>query len=444
MSNNGNNAKNVSLYEQVLEAIPDGVTVQDMDFNIIFQNTFMRGAFGDQIGHKCYAVYERRAQVCEGCGLVKAYKTGKPVLVHRTGVMESGEVGHWENSCFPLFDAEGNIVAGVEVCRDIGDRVSLAQEVRNRTIELGSLNDQLNRQKMELEQRSQELRDAYKELQRTHTHMLQQEKMASIGQLAAGIAHEINTPIQFMGDNISFLHESFDEIIGCISRCQEISGLTDENNKELIRLYKQADSIFKEVDFEYLKTEIPLAFDQTAGGVRRVTEIVQALKSFARHGDTTLGPVNVDELIHSVVEITRSTWSNVADMSVELAAPPLVVKGLHSELGQALLNLILNAADALATARCQKSEPKHIKIESRQTDGWGEIVVRDNGCGMEPSLLNKIFEPFFTTKEVGRGSGQGLSIAYNIITEAHAGELRVESELGKGSSFIVRLPLYPG
>ena len=444
MAKKDNELGNASLHVQVLEAIPDGVTVQDREFNIIFQNNAMKQAFGDWVGKKCYNAYERREQICEDCGLVKAYETGKPVMVHRSGVMEDDTVGHWENSCFPLYDDEGNVVAGVEVCRNVTDRVSLTQEVRDRSIELGKLNDQLNRQKNELEKKTNELEAAYEKLKQTHTQMLQQEKMASIGQLAAGIAHEINTPVQFVGDNLIFLRQSFDEILDGIKQYHEMKISAEQNSEELHKLRNQIISLFKDLDFEYLKNEVPLAFEQTTEGVRHVAEIVKAMRNFAHFSNTELGPVNIDDLIQSTIEVTRNAWKDVADLTVEQAVPPLVVTGTWSELGQVLLNLIMNATDAIVDAQSQENERGRIFIQCRREDIWGVIVVKDTGCGIEPSLHGRIFEPFFTTKDVGRGTGQGLAIAYNIVTEAHGGELMVESEPGKGSSFIVRLPFYRG
>lgn len=311
-----------SLHRQILSAIPDGITVQDLSFNIIFQNNAMKNAFGDRIGQKCYLSYERRDRICEGCGLAKSYKTGEPVLVHRTGVLENGSIEHWENSCFPLYDDKGNIVAGVEVCRNVTDRVSLAQEVRERTIELGHLNDSLNHQKLELEKKTEELKGAYKELKRAHTKMLQQEKMASIGQLAAGIAHEINTPIQFVGDNISFLNDSFDDLIRCLTKSHNIIEQTNENNDELIRLHSKIDTVFEEIDLDYLTNEVPLAIEQTTDGVKRVTEIVQAMRNFAHMGATALGPVDMDDVIRSTVAVSRNTWKQVAEMKLELSLNP--------------------------------------------------------------------------------------------------------------------------
>lgn len=336
-------------------------------------------------------------------------------------------------------DNKGNIIAGVEVCRDVTDRDYLAQEVRERSIELGKLNDQLLRKKSELEKRTQELETAYQELQRTHTQLLQQEKMASIGQLAAGIAHEINTPIQFVGDNLSFLSESFQELMVTMMQCRDKFGSANEDAIELSQFRLQIDSLFEELDFDYLEEEIPLALKQAGEGVRRVSEIVLAIKNFAKPGDTLLGPVVLDDLIRSTVEISRNAWNYVADLDIELASPPIIVKGQKSNLGHALLNLIINTSDAITDKPRLQDERGRIRILTRRKDNIAELIVEDSGCGIEPSLLKRIFEPFFTTKEVGRGSGQGLAIAYSIITKTHGGELLVESERGLGSTFIVRL-----
>jgi PAS domain S-box-containing protein len=429
-----------SLHSQVLENLPEGITIQDRDFNIIYQNTAMKQAFGNQIGIKCYLAYEKRDHVCEGCGVEKAFRTGKSNMLHRTAITEGGEKTHWENSCFPLFDEEGNITAGVEVCRNITDRVALADEVRERSVELGMLNDELVRKQNELEEQTKELERAYQELQRTHTHLLQREKMASIGQLAAGIAHEINTPIQFVGDNIAFARSSFDELIATMQECQDSLGSEDTDTTELSKLRTQFVSLFNKLDIDYLKTEVPLALDDASEGARRVAEIVLAMKNFAHSSDKELEPVELDNLIYSSVEVTRNVWRYVADLKVELIDPPLAVQGQKGDLAQVLLNLILNAADAVTEKPRPEGELGEIRIMTRRNDDWGEILVEDSGCGMEPSLLKRIFEPFFTTKEVGKGSGQGLAIAYSL-TEAHGGELLVESDPGQGSTFIVRLPL---
>ncbi len=429
-----------TLHEQILENIPDGITIQDTDFNVIYQNAAMKQAFGDQIGVKCYAAYEKRTQICEKCGVQKAFETGKFTVVHRTAVTQDNEVSHWENSCFPLFDDAGTIIAGGEVCRNVTDRNVLAQEVRERNSELGALNDQLRVKQTELEAQTRKLEDAYQELQRTHTQLLQKEKLASIGQLASGIAHEINTPIQFVGNNIDFLRESFEELIVNMHQCQEQMDPANPDVTEFSKLRDHITSMFEALDFEYLKTEIPLALDQAADGTRRVAQIVLAMKNFASVGEKALGPVELEPLVRSTVEITRNVWEEVADISVEFSHPGLIVKGLQGDIGQVLLNLIINAADAISDK--SPAEQGKIRILTRINENWGELLVEDSGCGIDSSLIMRIFEPFFTTKDVGKGSGQGLAIAYNIITDTHKGELLVESEPGKGATFIVRLPLY--
>jgi PAS domain S-box-containing protein len=426
---------------QVLDNIPDGITIQDRDFNILYQNNAMRHAFGDHIGAKCYEIYERRDQVCEECGLLKSFETGKPVMVHRTAVREDGSKSHWENVCFSLKGENGDIVAGVEVCRDVSERSILADEVKERSVELGIVNDLLVRRQDELKQQSQELENAYHELQISHTRMLQQEKMASIGQLAAGIAHEINTPIQFVGDNITFLRNAVTELIANMQQFQKNPSAASEQPVEISRLHDQIFSLLQQLDFDYLSEEIPLALEQAAEGIRRVADIVLAMKTFAHPNNGVLGRVELDTIIHSTVEISRNAWKMIADMDIDLATPAVAVTGQKGDIGQVLLNLIVNAADAIEDRNRTKNERGRIRILTRRNGDWGEIHVVDSGCGIEPSIQKKIFEPFFTTKEVGQGSGQGLAIAYNIVTEIHGGELLVDTELGKGSTFIVRLPL---
>jgi signal transduction histidine kinase len=432
-----------TLLAQVLENLPDGITIQDKEFNIIYQNAAMKQAFGEQTRSKCYTAYERRDRVCEDCGLLKAFETGRPTMVHRTGVTHDEKVSHWENSCFPLFDEAGNIDAGVEVCRNVTDRVSLAQEVRERSIELGKLNDQLSHQKETLTERTEELEAAYQELQTTHTRMLQQEKMASIGQLASGIAHEINTPIQFVVNNIGFVRDSLDELLSAMRQFQDMVTSSHTTTSLPPTLQAQFQSLLKELDFKYLKEEIPLALEQAGEGARRVAEIVLAMSNFAHSGNSVLQPVVLDTIIRATVEITSNSWKDIAQLTMEFATPPLVVRGVNSDLGQVFLNLILNAADAIADSTPAGGDQAlgQIRIQTRRKDNWAEIAIEDTGCGIEPSLLKRIFEPFFTTKDVGRGSGQGLAIAYGILTEEHGGDLCVESNPGEGSTFIVRLPL---
>jgi signal transduction histidine kinase len=165
------------------------------------------------------------------------------------------------------------------------------------------------------------------------------------------------------------------------------------------------------------------------------------MKEFSHPSSTTLEPVDLEMLIHTTVEISRNAWKRVAELDLELASSPLIVSGLRDELGQVLLNLIINAVDAIADAPPSEGGLGRIRILTRVAGDWAEIVVEDSGCGISPSLLSKIFEPFFTTKQVGRGSGQGLAIAYHIVTDKHGGELLVDSTPGKGSTFTVRLPL---
>lgn len=238
------------LHKQVLDSLPEGITIQNRDFEIIFQNIAMRKTFGSHIGEKCYAVYERRDRVCEGCGIEKAFLTGEATMILRTAFTADGTTSCWENSCFPLFDAAGNIIAGVEVCRNISDRVTLEEEVKQRNIELGQFNRELNRRASELQaelarreaaeealrreidergqaerklQRSNnELNSLLRKLEQTQAQMVHAEKMASIGRLAAGIAHEINNPTAFVSSNLVTLGEYCGGIFSLLRHYGEI------------------------------------------------------------------------------------------------------------------------------------------------------------------------------------------------------------------------------
>ena len=151
--------------EQVLINLPDGITIQDREFNIIFQNDAMEKAFGVHLGEKCYAIYDQRDRICERCGVRKVFETGKPSMVIRTATLADGTTSYWENSCFPLFDHQGNIVAGVEVCRNINDRVSLEAEVEERNVELGQLNRELNQKTVQLEAALDKSMEAERQIQ---------------------------------------------------------------------------------------------------------------------------------------------------------------------------------------------------------------------------------------------------------------------------------------
>lgn len=266
----------------------------------------------------------------------------------------------------------------------------------------------------------------------------QSQKLESIGQLAAGIAHEINTPIQFIGDNTRFAADSF---VTLLAFATEQAAIAASHPDEKVRAHVAAST--ETADFTYLAAEVPKALEQTLEGVDRVATIVRAMKEFSHPGSAELTPCDLNHLVENAVVITRSTWKYVADLSTEFdAALPLTPVAV-GDFNQVLLNLIVNAAHAVEDAQKKqgKSPPGKITIATARVGDQAVLRISDDGCGIPEDIRERIYDPFFTTKEVGRGSGQGLTLARSIIVDRHHGHIDCESTVGKGTVFIVTLPL---
>ncbi len=263
--------------------------------------------------------------------------------------------------------------------------------------------------------------------------MHQAAKLESVGQLAAGIAHEINTPVQFVSTNLDFLGESFDDIAVFMKSVQ--LAMDHENTDPGL---KQG---MEEVDWEFLSEEIPLAIGQSVAGVERVAKLVLAMKEFSHPNTRERAPADIHTILENTITISQNEWSYVADIDRKYSMDFPLVPCLTDELGQVFLNIIVNAGHAIADKVQDSSDKGVITISSTVTDDSVEIDISDTGKGMDDELSAKIFDPFFTTKDVGKGTGQGLSIAHDIVVNKHHGELIVDSTLGTGTTFTVRLPL---
>ncbi len=265
-------------------------------------------------------------------------------------------------------------------------------------------------------------------------------KLESIGQLSAGIAHEINTPMQFVASNLDFLRESFDDIMALVQQYQQIRKIleADELLKDLCTTMTDKE---EEIDLEYISDEVPAAFEQTREGVNRVVKLVQGLKGFA-HSDSNdeKHSADLNEIIKNALLVCRNEYKYVARLETDFEDIPQV--DLHAgDIGQVIVNLIINAAHALEGADQTGQQQGIIRVSTR-TDVESVIFsVQDNGKGITEDVRNKVFDPFFTTKEVGKGSGQGLAISRSIIEEKHGGTIDFTTEPGKGTTFTVHLPL---
>ena len=252
-------------------------------------------------------------------------------------------------------------------------------------------------------------------------------KLESIGQLAAGIAHEINTPIQYIGDNLQFLRDSWTTLQSII---------------ETQRSADAASPAVDEAELEYLRREFPAAVSQALEGVQHVAGIVRAMREFAHPGTVDMVPADINHLIETAALVSRNRWKYVTDLKMDLDPELPPVPCVAGELSQVMLNLIVNAADAIAESVHGEQGPKGlITITTRAAGGLAEIRVADSGTGIPSAIQARVFDPFFTTKDVGKGTGQGLALAHASIVQKHRGSLDFETTAGAGTTFIVKLPL---
>ncbi|MGD0891317.1 MAG: PAS domain S-box protein [Terracidiphilus sp.] len=272
----------------------------------------------------------------------------------------------------------------------------------------------------------------------------QSQKLEAIGQLAAGIAHEINTPIQYVGDNTNCFKDSWNLLSCLLAAAQK---LRDEVPPQAVSesTIENFDRCSRNADVEFLSRDIPQAIDQTLEGVERISRIVRAMKEFSHPGSQEKRVVDLNKAIETTITISRSEWKYVARMETHLdpGLPP--VPCLAAEINQVLLNLVVNSAHAIADVVPHDGDSMGTITVSTRLDGdWVEISVADSGTGIPENVRDRVFDPFFTTKEVGKGTGQGLMLAHTVVVKKHGGKIWFDSEVGKGTTFYVRLPLSLG
>ncbi len=332
--------------------------------------------------------------------------------VHRRGTGED----YMAHVLLSAFDLHGRRVLQATV-RDISERVEHERR---------------------LERVNEELREANRRLKESQSMLLQQEKLASIGQLAAGVAHELNNPIGFVSSNLSSLQQYSEVLVAYVRKLEEAlqaqpaSDLA-ESRKSEAQAFRQAKKIgFMLEDMKDLMAE-------SRQGLERVTTIVRNLRCFSRVDfDEVFTPYDIREGVENTLVVAQNEVKYVADVEKDLGEVPLV-SCIGSEINQVILNVLVNAAQAMREQ--QPSGRGKIAIRTWHDDRWVYLRVADSGPGISPDVIGRIFDPFFTTKEVGKGTGLGLSISHNIIVEKHRGRFEVESRPGEGAAFTIALPL---
>ena len=303
-------------------------------------------------------------------------------------------------------------------------------EVRSLTKRLGSLVQGLEERVMmrteQLQAKAAELEQEMEQRKELEGQLVFAQKMEAVGQLAAGIAHEVNTPSQYVCDNLRFLEGAVTDLLAAVAP----EGTTDPSTEK-----PDAEEL------EFLSENAPEAVEQALQGMERITSIVKSMKNFAyRDAASEKKPQDLNQAIQATIVVATNEWKYHAELQTDLDSNLPFVPCNIGEINQVVLNLIVNAAHAIRDAN-PDGQKGLIILSTRQYDDFAVITIQDNGGGIPEDVQAKVFEPFFTTKDVGVGTGQGLAIAHNVITKSHGGHLWFETELGVGTTFFIRLSL---
>jgi signal transduction histidine kinase len=277
------------------------------------------------------------------------------------------------------------------------------------------------------------------ELRRLGRELAAAQKLESVGRLAAGVAHEINTPVQFVSDNVQFVRTSMTDIAAVVCAYRELKKAA-KSASGVAGAVQLAEDAEKAADLDYILQSAPQALDSSIEGLGRIATIVRSMKEFAHpdQAQKTFGDLN--QAIRSTLVIAHNEYKYVAELCTQFADLPPIPCYL-GEINQVVLNLLVNASHAISDVVKDTGRLGKLDVRTRLDGDWVEISIGDSGTGIPEAARDKIFDPFFTTKEVGKGTGQGLAIARSVIVKKHGGTLRFETECGKGTTFIIRLPI---
>jgi len=290
-----------------------------------------------------------------------------------------------------------------------------------------------------------EQKRAQQEKQMIQVKLQQAQKLESVGKLAAGLAHEINTPLQFIRDNLKFIQQAMSDIADILAAVTELTMIPAVDTPDILTRLAGLKKQLEDADSEFIQKETAAAIDQSIDGLNRIAEIVLAMKEFANSSGGKIAHHDLNKMIENAITVSANAWRAVATLDTTLEPGGLDVMCCSEEINQVLLNLIINAVQAIADVHAGQTSPPPgtIHITSSRRQGLAVVDIRDSGIGIPDEIKNRIYEPFFTTREVGRGAGQGLTIAYDLIVNKHHGELSFISTPGQGTTFTIKLPIQP-
>jgi signal transduction histidine kinase len=280
------------------------------------------------------------------------------------------------------------------------------------------------------------------EVRRRGLEVAASQKLESVGRLAAGVAHEINTPVQFVTDNVHFVRTSMADIAAVVIAYRALRHAV-QSQDDVIGATQRAAEAESTADLDYILENAPLAIESSIEGLARIATIVRSMKEFAHPDQAAKQPADLNQAIRSTLVVAHNEYKYVAEVDAQLGELPLVPCHL-GEINQVILNLLVNASHAIADVVKDSENLGKLTVRSGVDGEHVEISISDTGMGIPEAVRAKIFDPFFTTKEVGRGTGQGLAIARSVIVNKHGGSLRFETEINKGTTFFIRLPIAAG
>jgi len=422
------------LYDRAMAATSTGVTIFDAtnpEHPIIYCNPAFESMTGyrrqEILGKNCRFLYGSDTDVAAVEIIRQALQTESECKVILKNYRKDG-TAFW--NCFsisPVRDRTGKLTHFIGVQRDITDRKKAEEALQN--------------SEAQSREQAAQLAAALDELKATHSQLVQSEKMSSLGLLIAGVAHEINNPVSFIHGNLAYLKNYTRDLFYYIELYQQ----------HYPNPVAEIQQKIEENELDFLVEDFPKIVSSMSVGIERICQIVQSLRNFARHDDSQMKPVNLHEGIDSTLLILNHRLKGNGEMPpIEIVKeygnlPP--VECFAGPINQVFMNILSNAIDALGDGNSKQSfqemreNPSQIKICTEVTENFVEIKIADNGPGITEEVKQRIFDTFFTTKPVGKGTGMGLSISYQIIVERHNGELYCTSELGKGTEFIIKMPI---
>jgi two-component system NtrC family sensor kinase len=412
------------FYHTLVETIPQMILCKDLQGRFTFANQKFCAELGrsldEVLGRTDLDFFPRELAEKYRSDDQKVLESGELLDVVEQHVTPKGEKLYVQVMKTPLFGPDGRPVGIQGIFWDVSQRMQAEEKLKEQNVMLHEL--------------ARSEHEAHEALKSAQSRMVQTEKLASLGQLVAGVAHEINNPLAFVSNNVAVLERDLRDLITLVGLFRTLERPANPRNPAL---YDRIDQVAAQLDLEYTFTNMPRILERTREGLRRIERIVKELRLFARVDEGDWNEVDLNPGIESSINIVQGHARKKGIKLIKDLAPLPLVRCQAARIHQVIVNLVLNAIDA-----CESDDTVTIRTRSEPELDGVKIEVIDTGCGIEPSVRERIFDPFFTTKPLGQGTGLGLSISYGIVEEHH-GSIDVESTPGSGSCFTIRLPLQP-